>query len=306
MKLKRILMLSIVFAMLLHGAEWRLIGRPGVLASLPDQSCKVPQFSPDGENVAFSTNNYQGIYVVSATGGAIAEISSDIAAGWRFTWSPDSRKIAARVSHPETYSKSIVLYDLQNRDKANLEEKVSRLTDFPLWLNSENLLLPENRSSRILSLSSVSLDERPVAWFSGSTVYWRNADGQTRSYVLSQKSGIISLALAPDGEKAAIVQKNGMLSILYKNENLVSLGEGFAPAWNPESDAIVFMQTEDDGHDYTAGDLYIASITGNIQPLLITADTIEMYPHWSPDGSTIVYENYSDGTISLINVERRR
>jgi len=43
-----------------------------------------------------------------------------------------------------------------------------------------------------------------------------------------------------------------------------------------------------------------------VQPLLVSADTIEMYPHWSPDGSAILYENYSDGAIYLINVERRQ
>jgi Tol biopolymer transport system component len=306
MNLKRIFALSVVLAMLLQGADWRVIGNAGTLASLPDQSCKAPQFSPDGKNVAFSGNHYQGIYIVSATGGAITEISRDNAAGWRYAWSPDSRKIAARVSEPGTNVKALAVYDIHNREKQTLDIRRSRLADFPLWLNSENLLLPLKSGSQLLSLSSGASTEKPVAWFDEAEIFWRNSSGEVWTYTFPDKIKIISLTLAPDGQKVAAVQKNGQLSILKRDKMPISLGEGYAPAWSPESDAIVFMRTEDDGHDYTSGDLYIAELSGKVQPLLITPDTIEIYPHWSPDGSSIVFENYSDATIELINIERRR
>ena len=115
----------------------------------------------------------------------------------------------------------------------------------------------------------------------------------------------LNVSASPDGSKIAFEVYGGNLFIMnIDGTNLIDLDVGYNPKWSADSKSLVYMITEDDGHTYTASDIFIINTDGtNKQNLTNTNDSIEMNPSISPDGKTIVYEVFDDGSIYLKNIE---
>ena len=64
------------------------------------------------------------------------------------------------------------------------------------------------------------------------------------------------------------------------------------------------MITEDDGYRFTQSDIYTIKIDGSDKTNLTnTNDILEMNPSWSPEGNRIVFDNYNEGSIYVVEVE---
>jgi Tol biopolymer transport system component len=64
------------------------------------------------------------------------------------------------------------------------------------------------------------------------------------------------------------------------------------------------MIAEDDGHTFTASDIYSINADGTQKKNLTnTDDLIELNPCFAPDGKSFVYDVYNDGSIYLMNIE---
>ena len=62
------------------------------------------------------------------------------------------------------------------------------------------------------------------------------------------------------------------------------------------------MVDRDDGYTFTASNLFISSIDGKNRFQLTSADRIDLYPEWSPDGNEIVFAT-NEGQIYLLNLQ---
>ena len=103
-------------------------------------------------------------------------------------------------------------------------------------------------------------------------------------------------ALSPDGKKVAFNQMDDVCVMNIDGTGKVVIGRGFNPCWANNSQ-IVFERTTDDGHTYTSGELYLATIDGASIKQITSSNLIEMQPQISPDGNKIVFTSFSDGQI---------
>jgi DNA-binding beta-propeller fold protein YncE len=115
----------------------------------------------------------------------------------------------------------------------------------------------------------------------------------------------INISLSPDKLKIVFeVMGGNMFVINTDGSNLIDLEKGNRPKWSSDSKKIIYMIAEDNGHEFTASDIYIINADGTDRVNITnTDDVIEMSPGFSPDGKSIVFENYLEGSIYLMNIE---
>ena len=100
------------------------------------------------------------------------------------------------------------------------------------------------------------------------------------------------------------VMGGNMFVVNIDGSNLIDLGKGNRPKWSSDSKKIIYMITEDNGHEFTASDIYTINADGTGRVNITNTDAvIEMSPGFSPDGKSIVFENYNEGSIYLMNIE---
>jgi hypothetical protein len=115
----------------------------------------------------------------------------------------------------------------------------------------------------------------------------------------------INISLSPDQSKIVFeVMGGNMFKINIDGSGLTDLGRGNRPKWSPDSKNIIYMITEDNGYEITSSDIYLINSDGSGKNNLTNTDTIiEITPSFSPDGKSILFENYLEGSIYLMNIE---
>jgi Tol biopolymer transport system component len=110
--------------------------------------------------------------------------------------------------------------------------------------------------------------------------------------------------MSSDGQFVAFEIMGGPLCVMKTDgSDYRELGDGHRPCFSPDGRRLVFMVTQDDGHDYLAADLFVMAVDGRErQPLTQSGDKLEMNPSWSPDGRHIAFDVINEGAIYILNV----
>jgi Tol biopolymer transport system component len=244
-----------------------------------DTSDAAPEWSPDGELIAFASNrDGGGIFVVGTDGRGIRRLTAT--RGDNPDWSPDGKELVFETGDG---------LRLISRDGKN-ERVLTRVqrTDKDLW--------PE-----------WSPDGRRIAFVHGSPA------GAFVVYVVPRGGGkarrLLESALAPDhpdfsaltaseltpswspdGKRIAYDRGDGQLVVVTiasgKRVPLDTAGAGaaFEPAWSPDGKQLAAQ---------CDGTLCVVDLaTGDLRTLLGDAGA----PSWSPDGKQIVVERYLYGS----------
>lgn len=252
---------------------------PARLISSPE-GLMAPVWSPTGEMIAASGDNYSGIFVARADGSYLRQISKDAGVGYQMMWSDDAT-IVGRVAELNGASHN---YKMRSYNVANGKASDMGATrEIP-------------RVARIKG--AASLYENMLAHPAGIT---------SAVPALSRFAGkmVINPAENADGTMIAFqIPGQGMWLINSDGTGLRSLGAGSRPAWLPDGSTIVYTVVADNGVEFTSSTLYaLDTNTGRNVVLTAQAGVIPMSPAVSPDGARVAFENAADHAIYVINLK---
>ena len=250
----------------------------------------APVWSPDGSQIAVTTDNYTGILVANADGSNLKTITTESGAGYKMKWSADGTLILGRTNVIENNRvlHEIKQWNVKSGESLVLVEKTRQISGTPTWKSLK--VTPTLEKSSVYEL----MVNNPA-----------KATSQIAS--LSEFAGkiIINPALSPDGSKVAFqIPGHGMWISDSQGNNLKSLGKGSNPQWLNDNESLIFTVVTDDGTNFTSSDIYsINTANGNKYLLTENTNLIPLTPSVSPDGKKVVFENAIDASIYVINLK---
>jgi Tol biopolymer transport system component len=260
--------------------------------------------------IAFSAGppHAEDIYVIDADGSGLRQVTTDPAADFDPTWSPDRARIAYRHQAEDDTSTDIVVIDA---DGSNVQ---------------------------VLTRNEGVADWGPAWSPDGSTITFnsdRDTPGRLRGFLMDVGSGDVSRiggdvwveypAWSPDGSQLAFMAQtpegtqNYEIFVMDSDGTNVrrltdSPGDDGWPSWSPDGKKILFSSIRDDcaysdaPDCKTTGDigpyhtLYVMNADGSDQTLV--SDAFGQIADWSPDGRFIVFEDFEGRSgLDVIRVD---
>ena len=271
-----------------------------------------PVWAPDGSMVAVAGKNYSGIWIMRPDGSGLRQVCRDAGAGFRFSWSNDSRRLLARTFRFEKRRRVHVIktYDVETGVARTIAEFRRALFGLPRWSPDGSRVCVQTRSGVELLDSgnapeaSTEPDPRTIFYNTGVDLRFLDASGEKILAVKPVPGTYLNAALSPDRRKIAFELLGGNLYIVNTDgAGVTDLGPGERPSWHPGSRLLAYMITEDDGHQIRNSDMYIIKSDGTgKQNITSTATRLEMNPCWSPDGQSIVFDEKHSGRIYKITL----
>ena len=272
-----------------------------------------PIYSPDGNKIAYTKSGYQGIWIYDISTKSSKQITDEPAAGFGFKWSSDSQSILCRVAKYDEMKRfnAVKVFDIESNQSLQLTDYKTRMPYLPEWSDQDTkVILPTKEGVEVYNSGKL---KKSISTSSEINTYTKYDKIVTRNTVTESEKifepikdvQVINLVTSPDNQKVAFeVMGGNMYSMNIDNTNLTDLGKGDRPQWSSDSKKIIYMITEDDGHEFTASDIFIINADGTLKiNLTNTNDIIEMNPCISPDGKTVVFDDYNDGSIYLMNID---
>ena len=253
----------------------------------------APVWSPDGKQLAMTTDNYTGILVINADGSNLRQVTTESGAGYKMVWSEDCAQILGRTNVLEN---NRVFHELKtwnvNSGRSKVVVAKSRaLNAIPTWKQvaiAKGIKIPTKETAYDIMINHPAEATSMIAALNGF-------EGKM----------VINPAVSPDGLKVAFqIAGKGCFVCDLDGTNLVSLGAGSRPAWLPDSKNVILSVVSDNGTSYTAADLYNVTVaTGERVLLTANTDIITLSPAVSPDGQKVAFENPVDAGIYVINLK---
>ena len=306
-------MLSLLLSLHIGYAEFKVAGEPVQLIAAVEGHFMRPLWSPDGNKIAFTADNYSGLWIAHADGSQMQQISDDPAVGFGFQWSSDGGAILTRVAKwqgPIRYN-AIKVFDLTQNTGQLLTEYRLGLNSLPYWTpdDAQVLFYAQGHMQSINSGRPANAIKKQVpetmCYIQNDRLAIVSMQDETAQVASAVKDlRIINLTISPDRQKAAFEILGGPMCVIDSDgSNLLELGQGNRPQWSPDSQYLIYTISQDDGHEITASNLYIIRVDGSEkQKIVLPADLIAMSPAWSPSENKIIFEDYKTGSVYMIRL----
>ena len=311
----RALLLAALFFMMQSSlfAQPQAAGEPFVLISSPSHNFMNAMWSPDGKTIAFSSDNFNGIWLADADGQNIRQLTDDGAVGFGYAWSPDGNFILGRPAVYENRRRyhQVKIYDVHTFQGEVLMDNTRDIYGLPAW-SPDGSQVAVVRDGKIEFSTSEQLqksNEEPslnVIYAINGKLF--NINQVTRSDVeITAFEGrtIFNVRISPDQSKVAFqVQGKGLYVLNTDGSGLQHLGHGEHASWLPGNDYIVVTMVEDDGHYITGGELYAINVaTGESHYLTGHTQVVALKPAVSPCGRWVAFDNPNDGNIYMMELK---
>jgi|SRR5690625_641464 len=295
-------------------AQIQAVGQPKVLIEGDGNHFMNPVWSPDGKSFAYTAGQFRGIWVADKNGRNVRQLT-DKSAGYRFSWTSDSKAILAKVT--ETVNRrrqsALILFDKDNQSEHQLTDFTSRPSALPQWVPLEDkMIMVMGNKIELLEAGKGAVPRNlRSAEVPGLEEAQLLVDGQSKRENAVDVSPFdnafyLNPQVSPDGEKIAFEIYGGNLYVMnIDGTRLTDLGPGNRPQWSPDSRYILANRTTDDGHDITSADIIAFSLDGK-EKVNLTSNTslIAMNPSWSPDDKSILFNDPSNGNIYILEISR--
>lgn len=267
-----------------------------------------PESSPDGKYIAFTTPNYQGLFLWSPDNEKIIEISNEPAAGFGFNWSESGHAIIfkpALFMEKRRYN-SLVEYAVEAEKLTYLLSDRIYLPGRPKWIGSDGVYLLGNIDQPLITITrSANTAKKNYFNYYSNKIIRVSGAGQMPEVIETTPNPILSLVESPDGKKVAYKEYGGHLFIRdMQNGSTVDLGPGHEAEWSPDGKKLVFMRTYDDGYMITQSDIYVVNGDGTgLLNLTAETDRLAMRPTWFENGKYVIYDTDTDGKLFRVEVK---
>ena len=284
-------------------------GQP-VLVLIKDNFINA-KFSPDGNFIAITNQNYKDIYLYDIKNDDIKLLTEGFATGFGMSWAKNGKWILSKLAKFENKRRynSIIAYNIFNSDKIVFIENETYLPGIPVWGADDGFIYMNGGDQLKLISSKDQSDERNISGFvvyaARNSIIQHNLENGNKKILFKGEGYILNLRQSPDGKKVVYEIAGGDLWVLdIETFEKTKLGIGHEPSWNPNSDKIAYMVTEDNGHVIISSEIFVinADGTGKIN-LTQTSDQLEMRPDWHPDGKWIIYDLDGFGPITMQKIE---
>jgi Tol biopolymer transport system component len=278
----------------------RVVGEPVRLAGGGEAYFRQPRWSPAGDRIAFTGSNYAGLWIADSDGQEARQLTAEPAAGFGYAWSGDGTALVARVARTEDGRRlhAVKVFDAETAQARQLTEYRTRMPDLPRWAPDDvRIVLPGRGTLEVFDTGRATQKQAPdsvLVLAQGDRIRSVRVNTGVMETLASREAGaVLNLVPSPDGSKVAFEVMGGDLIVMGADgSGRTNLGRGHRPRWSPDGRWVTFMVTEDDGHRYTASEIYAARADGSVLIRLTdTPQALEMSPDWSPDGQSIAYED---------------
>ncbi|MGH7596931.1 MAG: TolB family protein [bacterium] len=311
------IILLIIFALTgAASAGWKATQKPVKLIGGDGKYLMHPRWSPNGAMIAFTESNYKGLWVMQADGTGARQITEEVAAGFGFEWAANANAIVSRVAKYEKRFRynAVKLFDLEKNETRLLTDYRTLMPGLPHWADADQKVYMYNRNK--LEIFNSGLEpaalvktavEKQIHFLKEDKI--AIGDITTGAYkVFEPIKGrqCLNMTPSPDRKKVAFEIMGGNMYVMNADgTGLTDLGKGHRPQWAPDSEYLVYMITQDDGHKLLASDLYVIRRDGQEKtPLTVTGDKLEMNPSWSADSKKIAFDVMHEGVIYVLEVSR--
>ena len=283
------------------------------LTGSADDISMNPVFSPNGKKIAYTKASYKGLWIFDRVTNSTREITDEDAAGFAFKWSSDSKSILTRVAKYVNLRRynAVKIFDNESGEAKTLTDYRTMMPYLTDWVNDDaEVFVPTKDGVEVYSTGKLTktnmLATKLSSYVKNDKIVVRNfSTGGEQTIDPIENAIVINLITSPDKNKVAFEVMGGNLySMNIDGTNLTDLGRGNRPRWSFDSKKIIYMIAEDDGHTFTASDIYSINADGTQRNNLTnTNDLIELNPCFSPNVKSFVFDVYNDGSIYLMNIE---
>jgi hypothetical protein len=283
-----------------------------IIEGKADDAMMNAVYSPDGNKIAYTTSGYTGIWIFDIQSKTSAQITDEISAGFGIKWSADSKSILARVAKYEDAKRynAIKVFDIESKLSNQLTDYKTMMPYLPNWIDGDSkVYLPEKGTDEIFITGkekNITSNSNVLAFEKNNRIIVKNlTDNSEKYFDVIKDAQYLNVSSSPNGYKIVFEVLGGnMFAINSDGTNLIDLGKGNRPRWSFDSKKIIYMITEDNGHEFIASDIFRINSDGTQKiNLTNTNDMIEMNPCFAPNGKSIVFDVFNDGSIYLMNIE---
>ena len=307
-------LMIISFLVALTNAQSFRVLRTEKIIGNNENSFMAPVWSPDGKLIAFTGEKYKGIWVINLQNKSVKLITDEIAAGFHFKWSNDSKTILTRVARYENVLRynAVKIFNLGTAKSNLLTSYRTMMPGLPAFVPGDEKVFIYGKNKLEVFNSGIKASQIRKLGNSSKIVYIKDdkiavqdlSANHLDIYEPVKGERVINLQVSPDGSKAAFEIYGGDMYVMnIDGTGLTDLGKGYRPKWSPDNQHLVYMITEDDGEEILASDIYTIKIDGTEKTNLTnTKNILEMNPDWSPDGNKIAYDVPKEGAIYTIEI----
>jgi Tol biopolymer transport system component len=260
-----------------------------------------PVFSPSGEYLLATAENYAGLKLYSFSDKTIKTLTSDPGAGYGVQISADGNDIVYKKNEFVKNLKhtSLISYSRLNGRQTQLVSPTREPITTRFAANKAQYVvgkkLVRKNVTSVESTPLICIENQKIVLYNGSNRKVLTPNGENSSYIWP--------SVSPDKKNIAYtVAGKGTFVCRIDGSNAKSLGKLNAPVWL-NNQWLVGMDDKDDGQRMISSSLVALTIDGKIrQTLSVPTEKMAMYPAASADGSRIAF-NTENGEIYLMSIQ---